>query len=53
MASVGTSVPRTDGEDKVTGRAEYVDDLSFLNAHGATIRSTDAHALDGVIFDLL
>ena len=39
--SVGTSVPRAEGVEKVTGAALYVDDLSFPDMiHGRTIRST-------------
>jgi CO/xanthine dehydrogenase Mo-binding subunit len=39
-ASVGASVPRVDGRDKVRGAARYVDDLSFPGMlHGATVRS--------------
>ena len=38
---VGSSVPRKEGLDKVTGRARYVDDLTFPGMlHGLTIRST-------------
>jgi CO/xanthine dehydrogenase Mo-binding subunit len=38
---VGTSVPRKEGRDKVTGRARYVDDLLFPGMlHGVTVRST-------------
>jgi CO/xanthine dehydrogenase Mo-binding subunit len=41
MASVGRNVPRKEGRDKVTGRALYVDDLTFPGMlHGRTIRST-------------
>jgi CO/xanthine dehydrogenase Mo-binding subunit len=37
---IGTSVPRKEGRDKVTGRARYVDDLSFPEMlHGLTVRS--------------
>ncbi len=37
---VGTSVPRKEGWEKVTGQARYVDDLVFPGMlHGATIRS--------------
>ncbi|HLN80356.1 MAG TPA: xanthine dehydrogenase family protein molybdopterin-binding subunit, partial [Thermoanaerobaculia bacterium] len=40
-SSVGRNVPRKEGLDKVTGRAKYVDDLSFPGMlHGRTIRST-------------
>ncbi|MBI3097031.1 MAG: xanthine dehydrogenase family protein [Planctomycetes bacterium] len=42
--SVGLPLPRTDGFDKVTGRAAYVDDLRVPGClHGATIRSTIPH----------
>jgi len=37
---VGASTPRKEGRDKVTGRARYVDDLSFPHMlYGATVRS--------------
>jgi CO/xanthine dehydrogenase Mo-binding subunit len=37
---VGLSTPRKEGRDKVTGRARYIDDLSFPHMlHGATVRS--------------
>ncbi|MGQ0814839.1 MAG: xanthine dehydrogenase family protein molybdopterin-binding subunit [Gemmatimonadota bacterium] len=43
MASVGTSIPRKDGRDKVAGHAKYVDDLRFSGMlYGRTIRSTIA-----------
>jgi CO/xanthine dehydrogenase Mo-binding subunit len=43
MATVGRSLPRRDGMDKVTGAAQYVDDLVFPGMlHGRTIRSTIA-----------
>src|ERR1043166_30052 len=37
---IGQPVPRKEGRDKVTGRAQYFDDLPFpgLN-HGVTVRS--------------
>src|SRR5258708_357221 len=39
--AVGTNVLRKDGQEKVTGRAQYLDDLSFPNLlYGRTIRST-------------
>ena len=39
--SVGSSVRRKDGDEKVTGAARYVDDLTFPGmVHGMTIRST-------------
>ncbi len=37
---VGTSVPRKEGRDKVTGRAQYIDDMSLPDMlFGATVRS--------------
>jgi CO/xanthine dehydrogenase Mo-binding subunit len=37
---VGTATPRKEGRDKVTGRSQYIDDLSFPNMlYGATVRS--------------
>ncbi|MGC1644461.1 MAG: xanthine dehydrogenase family protein molybdopterin-binding subunit, partial [Candidatus Sulfotelmatobacter sp.] len=37
---VGKSVPRKEGRDKVTGRSQYVDDMSLPNMlFGATVRS--------------
>ena len=37
---VGTSVPRKEGRDKVTGRAKYIDDMSLPDmVFGATVRS--------------
>ncbi len=37
---VGTSVPRMEGRDKVTGHARYVDDMVLPGMlHGATVRS--------------
>ncbi len=42
-ASVGVSVPRLEGFDKVTGRALYLDDLRVPGVlHGRTVRSTIA-----------
>jgi CO/xanthine dehydrogenase Mo-binding subunit len=38
---IGTSVPRKEGWEKVTGAARYVDDIVMTDMlHGATIRST-------------
>ena len=38
---VGSSVPRKEGVDKLTGRARYVDDIEREGMwHGATVRST-------------
>jgi CO/xanthine dehydrogenase Mo-binding subunit len=53
---IGTSVPRKEGRQKVTGEAKYVDDLSFPNMlYGATVRSpaprgriTAIHCMEGV-----
>ena len=37
---VGASVPRKEGRDKVTGRAQYVDDMALPHMlYGATVRS--------------
>ncbi|HTZ72440.1 MAG TPA: xanthine dehydrogenase family protein molybdopterin-binding subunit [Candidatus Aquilonibacter sp.] len=37
---IGASMPRKEGRDKVTGRARYVDDLTFPGMlYGATVRS--------------
>src|SRR6059036_3720332 len=37
---IGQPVPRKEGRDKVTGRARYVDDLTFPGLiHGVTVRS--------------
>jgi CO/xanthine dehydrogenase Mo-binding subunit len=37
---IGTSVPRKEGREKVTGRTRYVDDLSFPDMlYGTTVRS--------------
>ena len=37
---IGKSVPRKEGREKVTGRARYVDDLTFPGMiYGATVRS--------------
>ncbi len=38
---VGKRVPRTEGADKVTGRARYIDDMQFDHMiYGATVRTT-------------
>jgi CO/xanthine dehydrogenase Mo-binding subunit len=43
---VGRSVPRVDGVAKVTGRAQYLDDLDAAGSwHGATVRSQVAHGV--------
>lgn len=45
-SKVGSSVPRVDGRDKVSGRALYVDDLTLPGMlHGATVRSKVAHGV--------
>jgi CO/xanthine dehydrogenase Mo-binding subunit len=42
---VGTSVPRKEGRDKVTGAARYVDDIRMPGMlYGTTVRSTVARA---------
>src|SRR5262245_31604142 len=44
MGFVGSSPPRIDGVEKVTGSAKYIDDISFPKMlHGATVRSTIPH----------
>src|SRR5205085_9683536 len=41
--TIGSSVPRREGEDKLTGRARYLDDLVVPGVlHGRTVRSTIA-----------
>src|SRR5579864_4388364 len=38
---VGASVPRKEGRDKVTGRAQYIDDITLPGMiYGATVRSS-------------
>jgi CO/xanthine dehydrogenase Mo-binding subunit len=51
--NVGRAVPRKEGRDKVTGRARYVDDLSFDGLlYGATVRSPVARGrIREIIFD--
>jgi len=40
---IGTSVPRKEGRDKVTGAARYIDDISFPEMiYGLTVRSPAA-----------
>jgi CO/xanthine dehydrogenase Mo-binding subunit len=37
---IGSAVPRKEGRDKVTGRAQYIDDMTLPGMlHGATVRS--------------
>src|SRR5687768_12525424 len=51
---VGTSPPRVDGANKVTGAALYVDDLACPagTLHGRTVRSALAHGvLQGIHLD--
>lgn len=50
---VGQDVRRLDGDDKVTGRARYVDDLVFPRMiYGATVRSTVPHGrVTGISLD--
>jgi CO/xanthine dehydrogenase Mo-binding subunit len=41
---VGVSVPRREGRDKVTGQAQYIDDMALPNMlYGATVRSRIPH----------
>ncbi|MEX1018889.1 MAG: xanthine dehydrogenase family protein molybdopterin-binding subunit [Litorilinea sp.] len=43
---IGTRPIRHDGVDKVTGRAKYANDTTFVNTlHGKVLRSPHAHAL--------
>jgi CO/xanthine dehydrogenase Mo-binding subunit len=53
MNCIGESPPRPDGFAKVSGAAQYVDDLSLPGMwHGATVRSPHPHArLRSVRFD--
>jgi CO/xanthine dehydrogenase Mo-binding subunit len=40
MATIGRSIPRKEGREKVTGTARYVDDFTLPGMlHGATVRS--------------
>jgi len=50
---VGTSVPRKEGRDKVTGAARYVDDMVLPGMlHGATVRSKIARgAIKKITYD--
>ena len=50
---VGTSVPRKEGWEKVTGKARYVDDIVMPDMlHGATIRSTIARGkIESISFE--
>ena len=44
--TVGTSVPRVDGDAKVRGTALYLDDIAVPDAlHGATVRSRVPHGI--------
>lgn len=44
MQVVGTPVLRKEGRDKITGRAQYVDDVRLSGMlHGATVRSPAPH----------
>jgi CO/xanthine dehydrogenase Mo-binding subunit len=51
--TIGKPVPRKEGRKKVTGRALYVDDLSFPDMlHGATVRSSVARGrITNISFD--
>jgi len=50
---IGTSVPRKEGREKVTGHARYVDDLSFPGMiYGATVRSAVPRGrIRGILFE--
>jgi len=50
---IGKSVPRKEGRDKVTGRARYVDDLTFPDMiHGVAVRSSVARGrIHGIHFE--
>lgn len=50
---IGKAVPRKEGREKVTGRARYVDDISFPGMlYGATVRSTGARGrIRGIYFE--
>jgi CO/xanthine dehydrogenase Mo-binding subunit len=50
---VGTSVPRKEGRDKVTGAARYVDDMTLPGMlHGAAVRSKIARGkIKSISFD--
>ena len=50
--AVGQNVLRKEGAEKVTGRARYIDDLTFPGLlHARTIRSTIPAAGDRSAFD--
>ena len=43
--TVGQPIPRSDARDKVTGRAQYLEDLQLAGMlYGKVLRSTHAHA---------
>ena len=47
---IGKSVPRKEGREKVTGRARYVDDITFPGMlHGVTVRGQAPRARIGAI----
>ncbi|MBF0410865.1 MAG: xanthine dehydrogenase family protein [Candidatus Riflebacteria bacterium] len=50
MPAVGSSLPRKDAWDKVTGKAKYIDDYSYPNiVHISTVRSPVAYGKLGEI----
>jgi CO/xanthine dehydrogenase Mo-binding subunit len=51
--AIGRSVPRKEGREKVTGRAQYVDDIVFPGMlHGVTVRSPAARGrIRGIHFE--
>ena len=50
---IGKPVPRKEGREKVTGRARYVDDITFPGIlHGTTVRSSIARGrIRGIYFE--
>jgi CO/xanthine dehydrogenase Mo-binding subunit len=50
---IGSSVPRKEGRDKVTGASRYVDDIAFDGMlHGVTVRSSLARGrIREIVFD--
>jgi CO/xanthine dehydrogenase Mo-binding subunit len=53
MTTVGKSVLRREGPQKLTGRAHYLDDLDIPGCwHGVTVRSTVPHGrIKAIRFD--
>lgn len=40
FVSIGSNVPRKEGLAKLTGKAQYIDDIPFDGLHGVTVRSS-------------